>query len=444
MADTASVRNTAWTAGAQGGGPHARLDGPLVTLLRSTSLQLGTGIVLAVVAPSALRYTIDPSLWGSRSWWNTIIGTTAAILFGFALLHQMTRFPGIRATSYVMPCFTGAFGALLFVLFFGRIEYARSLFLAGYGVSLFWFFCATLYERLWSRQRYCVIPFGNLAHLSMINNADFIELTEPAGPSPQSDALIADFRADLPDEWVTFISDWVLQGRQAFHVKQVAETLTGRVDIEHLSENSFGSLDPGSAFRRAKLAVDWLVAAALLPPFALLTLIVGALIKLDSPGPVFFIQERVGYRGRLFRVVKFRTMAHADRTEAAGKDASMTRDEDPRITRVGKWLRKSRIDEIPQLLNILRAEMSWIGPRPEARVLSEWYEGELPFYRYRHIVRPGITGWAQINQGHVVEVDEVLGKLHYDFYYIKYFSPWLDTSIALRTVWVMMKGLGAR
>ncbi|TIP99650.1 MAG: sugar transferase, partial [Mesorhizobium sp.] len=117
---------------------------------------------------------------------------------------------------------------------------------------------------------------------------------------------------------------------------------------------------------------------------------------------------------------------------------------DTRITRLGQFLRKSRIDELPQAINILRGEMSWIGPRPEALVLSKWYEAELPFYRYRHIVRPGITGWAQVNQGHVAAVDDVLEKLHYDFYYIKNFSPWLDVLIVFRTIRTMLTGFGAR
>jgi lipopolysaccharide/colanic/teichoic acid biosynthesis glycosyltransferase len=94
------------------------------------------------------------------------------------------------------------------------------------------------------------------------------------------------------------------------------------------------------------------------------------------------------------------------------------------------------------VLNIIRGEMSWIGPRPEAVALSLWYEAELPFYRYRHIVRPGITGWAQVKQGHVADVDEVLGKLHYDFYYIKNFSFWLDLLIVARTIRTVLSGFG--
>ena len=126
------------------------------------------------------------------------------------------------------------------------------------------------------------------------------------------------------------------------------------------------------------------------------------------------------------------------------RDAAMTKDGDQRITRVGKWLRHSRIDELPQILNVLRGEMSWIGPRPEAEVLSRWYEHEIPFYRYRHIVRPGITGWAQVHQGHVATVYQVREKLHFDFYYIKNFSPWIDLVVVARTIRAIATGFGSK
>jgi len=126
------------------------------------------------------------------------------------------------------------------------------------------------------------------------------------------------------------------------------------------------------------------------------------------------------------------------------RSAAMTKADDDRITRLGHWLRRLRIDELPQMINILKWQMSWIGPRPEAQVLSLWYTSEIPFYRYRHVVKPGISGWAQVNQGHVAEVNEVHRKLQYDFYYIKYFSPWLDALIFFRTVKTMLTGWGAR
>ncbi|MCA1654804.1 MAG: sugar transferase, partial [Sphingomonadales bacterium] len=141
----------------------------------------------------------------------------------------------------------------------------------------------------------------------------------------------------------------------------------------------------------------------------------------------------------------FRTMRpvdpHADDNERV---RAITSPADARITPLGRFLRHARLDELPQVWNILKGEMSWIGPRPEAEVLSVWYTGEIPFYRYRHVVKPGISGWAQVNQGHVAEVDDVHRKLQYDFYYIKYFSPWLDLLIVFRTMKTMLTGFGSR
>jgi lipopolysaccharide/colanic/teichoic acid biosynthesis glycosyltransferase len=117
---------------------------------------------------------------------------------------------------------------------------------------------------------------------------------------------------------------------------------------------------------------------------------------------------------------------------------------DRRITKVGQFLRKYRIDEFPQIFNILKGDMSWIGPRPEAAELSHWYEKEVPFYAYRHAVRPGISGWAQVHQGNVAEVQAATVKLHYDFYYIKYFSPWLDLLILAKTMRTVLDGFERR
>jgi lipopolysaccharide/colanic/teichoic acid biosynthesis glycosyltransferase len=227
-----------------------------------------------------------------------------------------------------------------------------------------------------------------------------------------------------------------------YQVKQLSESLTGRVEIEQLSENSFGSLLPARGYFHLKGLIDFLFALAVLPVALPVMAGCAVAIRLDSKGPALFRQTRVGHAGRQFTVYKFRTMR--DVLIADERQAAMTQDDDDRITRVGRTLRKLRLDELPQIFNILKWQMSWIGPRPEAEVLSVWYTKEIPFYRYRHVVKPGISGWAQVNQGHVAEVDEVLRKLHYDFYYIKYFSPWLDLLILLRTIKTMLTGSGAR
>ena len=189
---------------------------------------------------------------------------------------------------------------------------------------------------------------------------------------------------------------------------------------------------------------DFLLAIAMLP-FALPVMAAcAAAIRIADGAPVLFRQKRIGRGGREFTVVKFRTMTAVGELDQDDRQAAMTGDKDVRITRVGAFLRRARLDELPQLWNILKGEMSFIGPRPEAHVLSGWYTSEIPFYRYRHVVRPGISGWAQVNQGHVAEVDEVHEKLQYDFFYIKYFSPWLDVLIFFKTVRTMLSGFGAR
>mgnify|MGYP000182466275 CR=1 FL=1 len=182
-----------------------------------------------------------------------------------------------------------------------------------------------------------------------------------------------------------------------------------------------------------------LLALLVLPIFATVILIAGILIKLESRGPMFFVQERMGFRGKVFRIIKLRTM-HERKT----KGSSFTEENDSRITRIGAVLRKVRIDEFPQILNIFAGQMSWIGPRPEAIDLSEKYEAAIPFYSYRHIVRPGITGWAQIHQGYAASVEESATKLSYDLYYVRNHSLLLDIDILLRTAFVMAARIGSR
>jgi lipopolysaccharide/colanic/teichoic acid biosynthesis glycosyltransferase len=163
-------------------------------------------------------------------------------------------------------------------------------------------------------------------------------------------------------------------------------------------------------------------------------------IRLDSPGPVFYRQVRSGRGNRPFRIFKFRTM-FVD-AEKDGRARWATKD-DPRITRVGRFLRKSRLDELPQVLNVLRGEMSLVGPRPERPEFVEELQQEVPFFRTRLMVKPGITGWAQIHYDYGNSARDALIKLQYDFYYIHYWSLWLDLYTLYRTLGVVarLKGM---
>jgi sugar transferase (PEP-CTERM system associated) len=173
-----------------------------------------------------------------------------------------------------------------------------------------------------------------------------------------------------------------------------------------------------------------------LPFFPLVVLAV----KLSSKGPIFFRQTRVGMGGRNFEVVKFRTMF----TDAESGGAKWATKNDPRVTRVGMFLRKSRIDEIPQLWNVLRGDMGFVGPRPERPEFVAWLTEELPFYYLRTLIRPGLTGWAQVRYGYGATLAETKAKLEYDLYYIKHMSMGLDLLIMFETIKTILRRRGAQ
>ena len=161
-------------------------------------------------------------------------------------------------------------------------------------------------------------------------------------------------------------------------------------------------------------------------------------IKIDSPGPIFFTQIRIGQDGQIFKVIKFRSMIK----EAEKEGAKWAQDQDHRITKVGKFMRKTRIDELPQLWNILIGQMSFLGPRPERIEFAQQLEKEIPYYQIRHIVKPGLTGWAQVNFRYGASIEDSIEKLQYELYYIKHRSFILDLSIILKTIKIVLIGGG--
>ena len=170
-------------------------------------------------------------------------------------------------------------------------------------------------------------------------------------------------------------------------------------------------------------SLGMLVLAVLFPLIALA-------IYLDSPGPIFYTQERVGKGGRVFRIYKFRSMV----PDAEKGRAVWAQENDPRVTRVGRILRRTHLDEFPQFWNILKGEMSAVGPRPERPEFVEELAREIPFYRVRHAVKPGMAGWALVKYGYASSKEDALIRLQYDLYYIKHWSPWLDLVILCKTV----------
>ena len=409
--------------------------------------QLAGGLLVAIAGPVMIRaaWQGETDVAFSQNMGSSLSGTLAALLLGFWFYRKMTYFPGIRANAYVLPSFVFSYGAVFAVYFFLRLDYSRFQVGMSLALAIVWFFSFNVAQRRFRALRLAVVPGGNVRRLRQLGSIEWQWLRKAGASLDGVDGVVVDLRADLSQEWERFISDAALSGTPVYHLKQVIESVSGKVDFERLSENTLGSLNPNHLYLKLKQGTDWCVALAALFLYAPLAALIALAIKLDSAGPAFYLQRRMGYRGRPFMLYKFRTMTvDGSRYRNAGIRNAITTLDDDRITRVGRILRRTRLDELPQVINILRGEMSWIGPRPEALVLSEWYENELPYYRYRHIVRPGITGWAQVNQGHVAEIDQVLEKLYYDFYYIKNFSMWLDLLIVMKTVRTVLNGFGAR
>lgn len=380
---------------------------------------------------------------------ETLLAIILAASLSWHVLARLRDHAKARHLSYVLPVNFLIFSSVLGLLALLRLPYSASLFAVGASCTLLTSFLLAV------RSRGLMKPHVIVAR----GRASEIQLTGAYLPAPalgdlerlvaarrRGWSIVADLHYPHSAAWERLFAQAALASIPVYHYRQIAEMQTGQVKINHLSENDLGSLIPNVSYMALKRLID-VVGALVLLPFCLVGFaLIGTLIRIDSPGSAFFIQERIGFRGESFRMIKFRTMRERERAtdgEAAREDA-MTRSDDDRITRLGAFLRKTRIDELPQIFNILKGEMSFIGPRPEARSLSEWYEEELPFYSYRHIVRPGITGWAQVNQGHVTDVSDVLGKLRFDFYYIKNISLWLDLLVALKTIRVIVTGIGAK
>jgi sugar transferase (PEP-CTERM system associated) len=235
-----------------------------------------------------------------------------------------------------------------------------------------------------------------------------------------------------------------IDGIQISDYQTFCERETCRLDLDELRPSW---LIFGAGFTRGfftdllKRGFDIFVSGVMLLITLPFSLIAAVLIKLESPGPVLYQQERVGLHGRKFMVLKLRSMRRDAETGGAPQWAQVR---DPRVTRVGAFIRLTRIDELPQLLNVLRGDMSFVGPRPERPYFVDQLSDSIPFYRERHCVKPGITGWAQINYPYGASLEDSRQKLAYDLYYVKNHGLFLDFIIILSTVRVILMQQGAR
>jgi len=288
------------------------------TVLRRRWQLLGA-LLLCVAVPGLVRWGLDFLTDPVGTDVNTVMGALVAVIAGFFTMRRFGEYPGIQYGGSVIFAFTAAFGLTAAFFLATRLEYSRYVMFSSYLLSMAWFVAMHLLHKRYIRPVLAVVPGGNALAMVGMFGATWRLLDAPRLDRHVS-AVVADLRHDHPEDWDRFLADTALAGIPVYHTKQLAESLTGKVAIEHLSENTFGSLLPDMAYLKVKQAADWLIAVLALPFFLLVFLVVGPLTILSSGWPVFFLQERVGYGGRIFKVWKFRTMRPAPLGDARDED----------------------------------------------------------------------------------------------------------------------------
>ncbi len=421
----------------------------LLSVLVSDLLALAVAFVIAgaIVFGKPLPWDAHP---GPNASLGPLIGlVTAGLLIGSYLSVQMWA-QGAPRPSYGraltilgFEAMFAAVGVVLFRPYFSRSFLAVTLvvWLAGASVHR-----AVRRRRPWTEALLLITPEkGLIDDLRDAAHADVIGVFDPSDEPPSEPVfgctLVPDLRPVMADRMAQYISSWNLAGYPVRALSTVYEEHTGRLPMVHLAEGwELSAPVARNEYAAVKRGVDVVLVIATAPIWIALAALLWVVVWLDSKGPAIYRQERVGRNGDLFTLYKFRTMVN----DAENDGPQFTTVGDSRLTRSGRVLRRFRIDEIPQLWNVLKGEVSLVGPRPERPVFTEQYEHSIPFYGYRHLVRPGLTGWAQVNFGYADNERDTIEKLTYDLYYIKHMSPWLDFQILGRSLWTVLSGFGAQ
>lgn len=383
--------------------------------------------------------------WGAWNFWKInyglplVIFTILAYFFSALICSRLRLLPRAEGIGVVILVVTASFMTIVAFLALGRIYYSRSFLLFSWSFSVTWLCLSYYFYTTTSQLVLAVIPGGMNSELGSLRGIVWKILKNPEGPG-LCNGVVVDLHQKLSSKWMRFLSNCSIKRIPVYHSAVVFEVATGRVSLSHLSEGLFEEFEQAPIYAYLKRTIDIAIVLFLSPLMVVLGLFVSFLVWAESGGGVIFWQERVGQNGRPFRLYKFRSMENNE----TDKSAKFAQIRDSRITRVGRFIRRFRFDEIPQFWNVLRGDMSLIGPRPEQIAFAEKFQKDISFYGYRHLVKPGITGWAQVNQGYVADINEVEKKLEYDLYYLKYLSIPLDCLIVFKTIRTIATGFGAR
>ena len=320
------------------------------------TLQVSVMLLMAVAVPAFLIFAvIVPADYTASGIQKSLVAATTGVILGNMLLRRLTAFPGVSAFGFILSAYVTSYGLILVALFAVRYDYSRLFLTTSFATAVATAFLLSFMVERRVQRRFHVVPHGKVDVLLGIQGVDWVMMPAPVIPPEPYAAIVADLHHDHSPEWEQMLATAAVCGHPVYHTKQLRESLTGRVSMEHLSENSFGSLMPSLAYVKVKRLAD-IVACLLLMPLVLpVMLAIAIAIRLDSGGPVLFTQERMGYRGRVFRMYKFRSMRarSAQVDEAAAREEAMTKSDDDRITAVGRFVRRIRLDELPQIFNVL-------------------------------------------------------------------------------------------
>ena len=379
---------------------------------------------------------------------NSVIASSSTIVLSLIGLERLTQFPGQKSMVTVLPTLLGVGLIVGLILLIFRLPYSVYYLIVSAVLGMLFCFTSQVYLRAVTQVTIAYVPIGRCQSLLDITDVNWVELTPCFEPAIHErlpfHAVVADLAdKELSAEWEQLLAETALQGTPVYNVLQVRESLTGRLPIKHLYENNLGSLLPSQTYLLFKRLMDTAVVIFTAPLSLPLVFIIAIVLKWQSrhdASTVFFTQRRIGQGGKRFTMYKFRSM----RPCAEQYGAQMATTDDMRVTKFGSFIRRTRLDELPQFINVLKGEMSLIGPRPEQLDFVKRFNDTIPFYRYRHIVKPGISGWAQVMHGYASDEDETKVKLEHDFFYIKNFSLTLDLLIVIKTIQTMVTGFGAR
>lgn len=432
--------------------PHADRGSLASSTARQQSAQLGWSF--AGGATLAVSYAIALVLmhwgWATPQFGQTVLWCSLPYLLCAHWMYGSAGLPAAERTSMLLVTTVTPF--LLLMLGFALFQwpYSRGAVLLVYMLCTAWFVAG---DRLRSRkrvQRLACLDVGIAEQLGAwcgtgaLNGKDIELHPLPANTANAADLLafdgvVLDRRVEASTERSHLLGTLKLNHMRLYSVEAVAELLSGR-KILPTAHDELWELDGNPAYDVAKRAMDVLLVLAAAPLWLALCALVSVAVRIGSTGPVLYSQMRVGRNGRAFRLWKFRSM----RLQDPDSPARFAQANDERITPVGRFIRRWRLDELPQLINVLAGHMSLIGPRPEQLAFVEEFATRIPAYTYRHLVRPGITGWAQVQQGYAEGEAANTVKLSYDLYYVAHYSMALDLLIAYKTARIVLTGFGSR